>query len=51
MLLVLGRPGAGCSSLLRVVSNERSIFLDVSGDVRYVKRVTKREEGEKRTKK
>jgi ATP-binding cassette, subfamily G (WHITE), member 2, SNQ2 len=35
MLLVLGRPGSGCSSFLRVVSNERSIFLDVSGDVRY----------------
>lgn len=34
MLLVLGRPGAGCSSFLRVVSNQRSIFLDVSGDVR-----------------
>lgn len=35
MLLVLGRPGAGCSSFLRVVSNERSIFLDVKGDVKY----------------
>jgi ABC-type multidrug transport system ATPase subunit len=35
MLLVLGRPGAGCSSFLRVVANERSIFLGVTGDVKY----------------
>jgi ATP-binding cassette subfamily G (WHITE) protein 2 (SNQ2) len=35
MLLVLGRPGAGCSSFLRVVANERSIFLDVTGEVSY----------------
>jgi ATP-binding cassette subfamily G (WHITE) protein 2 (SNQ2) len=33
MLLVLGRPGAGCSSFLRVVSNIRKIFLNVDGDV------------------
>jgi len=36
MLLVLGRPGAGCSSFLRVVANQRAIFLDVKGDVTYV---------------
>ena len=36
MLLVLGRPGAGCSSFLRVVSNQREIFLSVDGDVRYI---------------
>jgi len=35
MLLVLGRPGAGCSSFLRVVANERSNFLRVNGDVSY----------------
>lgn len=36
MLLVLGRPGAGCSSFLRVVANIREIFLSVDGEVRYV---------------
>lgn len=35
MLLVLGRPGAGCSSFLRVVANQRAIFLDVNGHVSY----------------
>lgn len=35
MLLVLGRPGAGCSTFLRVAANERSIYADVKGDVRY----------------
>lgn len=36
MLLVLGRPGAGCSSLLRVIANERNSFTSVTGDVRFV---------------
>nr|AAL91496.1 ABC transporter AbcG10 [Dictyostelium discoideum] len=35
MLLVLGRPGAGCSTLLRVISNQRSSYVSVSGDVTY----------------
>jgi len=35
MLLILGRPGAGCSSLLRVIANQRSTFLHVHGDVNY----------------
>lgn len=35
MLLVLGRPGAGCSTLLRVLSNQRSIFKAVTGDIFY----------------
>ncbi|KAH9927376.1 pleiotropic drug resistance ABC transporter [Amylocystis lapponica] len=35
MLLVLGRPGAGCSSLLRVLANQRSDFHAVEGDVHY----------------
>lgn len=34
-LLVLGRPGSGCTSLLKIISNERDEFLHVSGDVRY----------------
>ncbi|OZJ04693.1 hypothetical protein BZG36_02557 [Bifiguratus adelaidae] len=35
MLLVLGRPGAGCSRLLRVLANSRKGFLDIKGDVTY----------------
>lgn len=35
MLLVLGRPGAGCSSLLRVIANQRGTFVDVKGEVCY----------------
>ena len=34
MLLVLGRPGAGCSSLLHIAANERASFVDVQGSVR-----------------
>jgi len=34
-LLVLGRPGSGCTSLLRVLSNDLGTFDDVSGDLRY----------------
>lgn len=34
MLLVLGRPGAGCTSLLNVLSNNRRGY-EVTGDVRY----------------
>ncbi|KAI8376506.1 ABC-2 type transporter-domain-containing protein [Radiomyces spectabilis] len=35
MLLVLGRPGAGCTSLLRVIANMRGAFTDVKGEVSY----------------
>lgn len=31
MLLVLGRPGAGCSSLLRVLANQISSYKSVTG--------------------
>jgi ATP-binding cassette subfamily G (WHITE) protein 2 (SNQ2) len=34
-LLVLGRPGSGTTSLLKVLSNTRGEFKDVSGDVWY----------------
>jgi hypothetical protein len=35
MVLVLGRPGAGCSSFLKAITNQRGSFLSVGGDVRY----------------
>ncbi|KAI0342389.1 pleiotropic drug resistance ABC transporter [Trametopsis cervina] len=35
MLLVLGRPGAGCTSLLKTLANHRAEFHSVSGDVHY----------------
>jgi ABC-type multidrug transport system ATPase subunit len=35
MLLVLGRPGAGCTSLLRVLSGMRGSFTEIDGDVLY----------------
>ena len=35
MLLVLGRPGAGCTSLLKVLSNRRQEFDNVTGEVHY----------------
>ncbi|KAK8091733.1 ABC-2 type transporter-domain-containing protein [Apiospora hydei] len=35
MLLVLGRPGSGCTSLLKVLSNQRDEFQEVTGQVRY----------------
>jgi ABC-type multidrug transport system ATPase subunit len=35
MLLVLGRPGSGCTSLLKILSNHREEFEQVHGDVRY----------------
>lgn len=34
-LLVLGRPGSGTTSLLKILSNARGEFKDVSGDVWY----------------
>ncbi|KAF9888262.1 hypothetical protein FE257_008831 [Aspergillus nanangensis] len=35
MLLVLGRPGSGCTSLLRVLSNDRASFDEVVGETNY----------------
>ncbi|TBU44086.1 pleiotropic drug resistance ABC transporter [Dichomitus squalens] len=35
MLLVLGRPGAGCSTLLKTLANERDEFHGVHGSVWY----------------
>eukprot|EP00026_Physarum_polycephalum_P000540 Phypoly_transcript_00541.p1 GENE.Phypoly_transcript_00541~~Phypoly_transcript_00541.p1 ORF type:complete len:1444 (+),score=259.70 Phypoly_transcript_00541:181-4512(+) len=35
MLLVLGRPGSGCSSFLRVMANQRDTYKAVTGDVNY----------------
>lgn len=32
---MLGRPGAGCTSFLRVLSNDRDSFDEVSGETRY----------------
>lgn len=34
-LLVLGRPGAGCSTLLKVLGNQRGSFTGVDGTVQY----------------
>lgn len=35
MLLVLGRPGAGCTSLLKVLSNRRDGFAEIDGQIKY----------------
>jgi len=35
MLLVLGRPGSGCSTFLKALANQRYGFEDVKGDVTY----------------
>ncbi|UZP36820.1 hypothetical protein NXS19_004636 [Fusarium pseudograminearum] len=35
MLLVVGRPGSGCTSLLKVISNHRGEFDEVQGLVQY----------------
>eukprot|EP00026_Physarum_polycephalum_P000517 Phypoly_transcript_00518.p1 GENE.Phypoly_transcript_00518~~Phypoly_transcript_00518.p1 ORF type:complete len:1364 (+),score=213.76 Phypoly_transcript_00518:489-4580(+) len=35
MLLVLGRPGAGCSTFLRVIANQRDTYKAVTGKVTY----------------
>ncbi|PHH87935.1 hypothetical protein CDD83_8225 [Cordyceps sp. RAO-2017] len=35
MLLVLGRPGSGCTTLLSLLANKRSGYASVSGDVHY----------------
>lgn len=35
MILVLGRPGSGCSTFLKVIANQRFGYTGVTGDVRY----------------
>jgi ABC-type multidrug transport system ATPase subunit len=35
MLLVLGRPGSGCTSLLNMLSNNRLGYAEVTGDVKF----------------
>ncbi|KAJ5484950.1 ABC multidrug transporter atrF [Penicillium diatomitis] len=35
MMLVLGRPGAGCSTFLKAIANDRSAFAGVEGEVSY----------------
>lgn len=35
MLLVLGRPGAGCSTFLKVISNLRGSYTKIDGEVSY----------------
>lgn len=35
MMLVLGRPGSGCSTFLKAIANKRDAFAAVEGDVSY----------------
>ncbi|ATZ56223.1 BcatrB [Botrytis cinerea B05.10] len=35
MLLVLGRPGAGCTTLLKMLANTRGGYAEVTGDVHF----------------
>lgn len=35
MCLVLGTPGAGCTTFLKTIANERKDYAAVTGDVRY----------------
>lgn len=35
MVLVLGRPGSGCTTFLKVISNQRFGYTSVTGDVMY----------------
>ncbi|CAE6413745.1 unnamed protein product [Rhizoctonia solani] len=35
MLLVLGSPGSGCSTLLKVLANQRQGYHEITGDVSY----------------
>jgi len=35
MMLVLGRPGSGCSTFLKAIANNRETFAAVKGDVTY----------------
>lgn len=35
MMLVLGKPGSGCSTFLKTIANQREGYVDVAGDVSY----------------
>lgn len=35
MVLVLGAPGSGCTTFLKIIANERGTYANVAGDVRY----------------
>ena len=35
MVLVLGAPGSGCTTFLKVIANERGTYTNVTGDVQY----------------
>lgn len=35
MMMVLGRPGSGCSTFLKVIANDRASYVAVEGDVSY----------------
>lgn len=35
MMLVLGRPGSGCTSFLKAIANQRGDYAEVTGDVSY----------------
>jgi ATP-binding cassette subfamily G (WHITE) protein 2 (SNQ2) len=35
MVLVLGRPGSGCSTFLKTIANQRDGYLSVGGEVTY----------------
>lgn len=35
MMLVLGRPGSGCSTFLKAIANDRGSYASVDGDVSY----------------
>jgi ABC-type multidrug transport system ATPase subunit len=35
MMMVLGKPGSGCSTFLRAITNQRAAFADVQGTVHY----------------
>ncbi|GAM89927.1 hypothetical protein ANO11243_079670 [Dothideomycetidae sp. 11243] len=35
MMLVLGRPGSGCTTFLKAIANDRSSYAGVSGEVSY----------------
>ncbi|EWY79905.1 hypothetical protein FOYG_16970 [Fusarium oxysporum NRRL 32931] len=35
MVLVLGRPGSGCTTFLKTITNQRAEYTGVTGDVRY----------------
>lgn len=35
MLLVLGRPGSGCTTLLKMLANRREGYKNITGDVRF----------------